>query len=110
MPIRRDNGHWVVDTVKMFENIINMDYSPRDLAITVQYKLGFSLGVIASKYLSSADIPCVFVSGGASVNDYIIKGIRDAVGVKVCANRIVPRGDGGVALGQIYLALSREEL
>lgn len=66
------------------------------------------MGEIASKYLGYTDHQVVFISGGASVNDYIVRGIREGSGAEVRINRMVPAGDGGLSLGQIYMALAME--
>ena len=45
----------------------------------------------------------IVVSGGASVNEYILKGmIENSEGVEILTRSKVPPGDGGIALGQVY--------
>ena len=45
----------------------------------------------------------IFVSGGAAVNEYILKGIiSTSEGIEVLVPRRVPAGDGGIALGQDF--------
>jgi len=106
--IRRSSDMWIADVSSLFESIISNNFKPIDVAKTAQYKLGWSLGVIASKYLSNADIQAIFVSGGAAVNNFIIHGIMDgANGVDIIINSWAPPGDGGIALGQAYLAMAR---
>ena len=100
----RHNEVWIIDTKSIFEWILGTDADSAAIAKTVQYCLGLKLGEIASKYLRGADRQYIFVSGGAGVNDYIIRGIRKGGEVDVALNNKVPLGDGGIALGQIYLA------
>jgi len=107
LDVWRRESKWIVDTTGMFEEILSMDGDPRSIAKTVQYELGRALGEVASKYLSLADRQEIYVSGGAAVNNYIIRGIMEGAGATVRINRMVPPGDGGIALGQIYMALSR---
>ncbi|QGR16722.1 carbamoyltransferase HypF [Sulfurisphaera ohwakuensis] len=89
-----------IDTTVIFKWLLqNRDKPINDLAITVQYKLGESL-VKASLKLNPERI---LVSGGAAVNEYILKGIIDnSEGVEVLTPRRIPAGDGGIALGQSY--------
>jgi len=45
------------------------------------------------------------VSGGAAVNSYIVKGIREVLGRDaVLLPRKLPPGDGGLSAGQLYYA------
>ncbi|MCG2909856.1 MAG: hypothetical protein L7G92_04680, partial [Stygiolobus sp.] len=45
----------------------------------------------------------VIVSGGAAVNEYILKGIvENSEGVEVITPRKLPAGDGGISTGQVY--------
>lgn len=76
--------------------------SVRDLAYTVQVRLGEALGRVVEETASDVKLPVV-ASGGAAVNDYIVKGLRRALG-NVMLPRGVPAGDGGIALGQAVIA------
>ncbi len=104
MDVVRSGDMWIVNTKKLFEGLLEIDADIRSIAKTVQYLVGFYLGKIASKYLPSATIQKVYISGGAAVNDYIVRGIIDGSNAGIEINRKVPAGDGGIALGQIYLA------
>ena len=75
----------------------------RDLAYTTQYLLGKALAEAA---LEACDFNVVMVSGGAAVNDYIVKGIKDALrgSIRVVLPRGIPPGDGGISLGQAVIA------
>ncbi len=51
----------------------------------------------------------IVVSGGASVNEYILKGIMEnSEGVEILTQSKVLHGDGGIALGQVYY-ISKEK-
>jgi hydrogenase maturation protein HypF len=98
-----------IDTIRLFKWLIeNTDKRINDLAYTVQYRLGESLVKAALKLNPSR----IFVSGGAAVNEYILRGIIDnAEGVEVLTPRRVPAGDGGIALGQVaYVGLLSNEV
>lgn len=89
-----------INTTVIFEWLLeNRDKPINDLAISVQYTLGKSLAKAALKLNPQK----IFVSGGASVNEYILRGIiENSEGVEVLTPKRVPAGDGGIALGQIY--------
>ena len=78
------------------------EHSVKDLAYTTQVRLGEALGLLAREALGDAHMPVV-VSGGAAVNDYIIKGLKKTVG-KLLLPRGIPPGDGGIAVGQAVVA------
>lgn len=90
-----------IDTIKIFEWLVNKgrDRRKEDLAYTVQYKLGEALIKAALKLNPQT----VIVSGGAAVNEYILKGIvENSEGVEVITPRKLPAGDGGISTGQVY--------
>ncbi|OYT62683.1 MAG: carbamoyltransferase HypF [Thermofilum sp. ex4484_15] len=111
-PLRREGGEWIIDTSRAFESVLDLldSEDPKSIALTFQYRLGEALGEVVlkeGKELGSARIP---VSGGCAVNDYIIKGISDKLeegGFEVILNEKIPPGDGGIALGQAFVALKR---
>ena len=91
----------VMDTVKIFEWLVSNSYNVRDAAYTVQYRLGEALIKAALKLNPER----VIVSGGAAVNEYILKGIlENSEGVEVLTPRKLPPGDGGISSGQVYFA------
>jgi hydrogenase maturation protein HypF len=77
-------------------------YGVRDLAYTVQVRLGEALGLLVKEELGDLKLPAV-VSGGAAVNDYIVKGLRNLLRGALLP-RGVPAGDGGLAVGQAVSA------
>ncbi len=97
--VRLQDGVYIVDVPALFEWALDAlkKHKKRDVAATFQYAIGYSLGLIASYYSDE-----VFVSGGAAVNEFIVRGIEGAVG-KVKLPRRVPAGDGGIALGQLAI-------
>ena len=90
--------------VKMIlENLDNYDH--KDLAYTLQYYVGYSLGKVAAKEADRLGHNYIYVSGGAAVNNFIVKGITDALGefnIKLRMHRELPPGDGCISTGQIY--------
>jgi len=99
------DGRYVVLTREYVLSLIDLlGREPvRDLAYTTQYLLGKALAEAA---LEACDFNIAVVSGGAAVNDYIVKGIKDALrgSIRVVLPRGIPPGDGGISLGQTVIA------
>ncbi|MEX2689694.1 MAG: carbamoyltransferase HypF [Candidatus Njordarchaeum guaymaensis] len=110
-PVKSLGEYLVVDTNDLFRSIIeNIEQDPKSLALSAQYALGFALGNIASSGLRSNNVSRVLVGGGAAVNTYIFRGIRDALSnhdIKPELPSKIPCGDGSIALGQIAISMSR---
>jgi len=77
-------------------------YSVRDLSYTIQVRLGEALGRLVEDELGDLKLPVV-VSGGAAVNDYIVRGLRSVLR-NVLLPQGIPAGDGGLAVGQAVSA------
>ena len=94
----------IIKTKEFFSNILDAylskKFNIRDIGYTVQFELGKALAEIALE--NQAKI--LVVSGGAAVNSIILKAIEEKFNKgRVLVNRLVPPGDGGLALGQIFL-------
>ncbi|MFN3805427.1 MAG: carbamoyltransferase HypF, partial [Pyrobaculum sp.] len=106
--LAQEGGRLVVDVADMLMWVVEMlerGAKPEDLAATVLYSLGRGLGLIAAAVGRS--VSKVAVSGGAAVNTYIVRGIKDAVRpeLEVVLPKKIPPGDGGIAVGQIVAAV-----
>jgi hydrogenase maturation protein HypF len=87
-----------IDTVEAFKWLVSHDPPLADAAATVLYRLGEALVKAALRL--NPDV--ILVSGGAAVNEYILKGMEDnSQGIRVVTPSKVPAGDGGIALGQL---------
>ncbi|MEM2274773.1 MAG: carbamoyltransferase HypF [Thermofilum sp.] len=76
-------------------------FHPKDVARSAQQLLGRALATVAREEGARR----VVVSGGAAVNSYIVKGIREVLGRDaVLLPRKLPPGDGGLSAGQLYYA------
>ncbi len=108
VPIINEEDIYIIDTVKIFEKILELmgKYDSEELAYMAQYSLGYALGEVAV-LMRNRKHRYVILSGGAAVNNYIVKGIKDVVeqvGLKVVLPRRVPPNDGGLSLGQVVIA------
>lgn len=110
--IKYENDKYIVDTPQLLIDLINMldKYDKRDIAITAQITLGRLLGEIALRVKRKHKY--LIISGGAAVNNYIIKGIQDVLydKLKVLLPRQIPANDGGISTGQIAVAAVRDNL
>ncbi len=112
-PLVQLEGRLVVDTrelVRWLLEGLEEGVPVADLALTAQRALGRALGELAARYASAADSDTVLASGGASVNTYIVQGIREALaahGLRLALQRRLPPGDGGLAVGQLMVAAAR---
>jgi hydrogenase maturation protein HypF len=97
----------VLDTASLFEQILELSdrAGPAQIAYALQRTIGSGLASMALARARRSD-RVLAVSGGASVNTYLMEGIRQEVRgrLEVLVNSKVPPGDGGIALGQCALA------
>lgn len=108
------NDRFVIDHADLLEWVIEkINYAKReDLAATIQYSIGFAFGEIvveSIKGLRNVENKVV-VSGGAAVNTYIVRGLKEILfreGLELVLPTRIPPGDGGIALGQIIVASCR---
>ncbi len=101
----------IIDVGKLLEWAMETEARKEDIAKTVLQGIGRSLGLAALEAMKcrSLDYGNVIVTGGASVNSHIVRGIKEILSpeeVKVVLPRKTPPGDGGIALGQILVASS----
>ncbi|MET1160374.1 MAG: carbamoyltransferase HypF [Thermoprotei archaeon] len=95
-----------LDYSEAFEWVISSReyYGIPDLAYSFLYSLGWWFGeLIANSIRGMRVSETVVVSGGAAVNSYIIKGLRQRLLLEDLAVYIpekIPLGDGGISFGQ----------
>ncbi|MCX8198866.1 MAG: carbamoyltransferase HypF [Sulfolobales archaeon] len=110
LEIVKSEGGLVIKTTGIYLDLVNniKERSIEDLAYTVQYILGRGLGEAALASLKGRRLSnSIVISGGAAVNEIIVKGIRDVLvesGVDILLPKRIPPNDGGIALGQIIAA------
>jgi len=103
--IRRENGREIISSGELVKFLMeNLNQSRRDLAYTAQYLLGACFGAIAGELAREMGIDVIYVSGGAAVNQVLLKAIEEYSNTRIHVNRMIPPGDGGIAVGQVYVA------
>ncbi len=107
--ISERDGPDIIETSNIFSesiySLLNGLYNKRDLAYTMQYILGYKLGERAIEHAKLFEDRFIYISGGAAVNDIILKGIEDISkenNIILRLHKSVPPGDGGISLGQMY--------
>ncbi len=110
----RGGDPYIIDPSKMFEYLLNIDYRDEHkvekAALDVLFSIGYAIGMLVKK-VRKRNIRKVIVSGGAAVNEFIIRGIISALegaDLQVLLPRDVPANDGGIALGQAVIAAAQE--
>jgi hydrogenase maturation protein HypF len=100
----------VLDTANSLLELIRLKErgcARADLAYAIQYHLGQALAEIAVEIAERNDVKDIGFSGGVALNRIITKGVVEYVEsqkLNVLTHRLVPPGDGGVAVGQVASA------
>lgn len=99
------DGKSVISSGEILKILIENLHEPkRDLAYTAQYLLGACFGVIAGEKARSLGVKTIYISGGAAVNQVLLKAIEENSASKIYVSKMIPPGDGGIAVGQAYIA------
>jgi len=98
-----------IETTKMIQTIYGniSHHSVRDLAHSAQSYLAHSLANAAIRVAEESGVKTIGFAGGVALNELIANSIRKSItqsGLKFVTNAAVPPGDGGISLGQAYLA------
>ena len=105
--VKFDVENGVIITKDVIRKIIELknSFSVHDLAYTVLIRLGETLGSLAYDMAKEYGTEYIIVSGGAAVNDYIIRGIKKGVrNMKILFNKELPPGDGCISVGQTVIS------
>ncbi|MFP4202507.1 MAG: carbamoyltransferase HypF [Candidatus Acetothermia bacterium] len=97
------------DQSELFYNLIQLkgELPAEDVAATAQRALASGVAELAIEIAENEGIETIGFSGGVAYNESISRTIEDRVkkaGLKFTTNEAVPPGDGGIALGQLWLA------
>ncbi len=106
----RNDKKWVLDTTYLFEYLIkNIHKDNKRLAATAQLYIAKGLCEIINKIRDTKyEIPYTIFAAGGMTNNKIISEYLEKQGVYLAKK--IPRGDEGIAIGQIvyyFLAYSR---
>ena len=103
------DGVWQVHSVKLLVDLYHLkqEYSKEVLAYLFHHAVANAIVENAVKICEKENVNQIALSGGTFINrillSEVLKGLEEH-GKEVYTNEIVPCGDGGIALGQMYLA------
>jgi len=98
-----------IGTTKLVQSIYDCihRHSPADLAYSAESCLAHGLANAAIRIAEESGVKTIGFSGGVALNEHISVSIRKFIsraGFNFVSNISVPPGDGGISLGQAYLA------
>ena len=103
------DGIWQAQMIKLLVDMyyLKSKYSKAILAYLFHLAIADAIIEMAERICKEQDVSQVVLSGGSFINRILLQevmcGLRDR-GLDVYINEKVPCGDGGIALGQMYLA------
>ncbi len=102
------DGVWQADSVKLLADLhfLKTNYSKEVLAYLFHHALATAIVEMADNICKEQDVNQVALSGGTFINRILLKEVVEGLRNKnreVYLNEKVPCGDGGIALGQMYL-------
>ena len=102
------DGVWQANSVKLLVDLYNLKskYSKDVLAYLFHHAVASAIVEMADKICDEQGVNQVALSGGTFINRILLKEVVDGLHEKnreVYLNEKVPCGDGGIALGQMYL-------
>jgi len=110
LKVIENQGKFVLDAVRF---IVDLFYAKKsglkkeEIALAFHMALSNACVEICQHYCAKLNINQVVLSGGTFYNKILLKNIYEQLAqkdIKVFTNEKVPCGDGGLALGQAYLA------
>lgn len=111
LPIRIDDGTYIADTPYLIKEILleKQNGTPVDeLAYAFHVSLAEATSKIIQEVCIKTNVTQVALSGGTFYNRLLLKEIYKNLSetdIKIYINEQVPSGDGGLALGQLFLTL-----
>mgnify|MGYP002852876736 CR=1 FL=1 len=111
LPIRIDDGTYIADTPYLIKEILRekLNGTPVDeLAYAFHVSLAEATSKIIQEVCTRENVTQVALSGGTFYNRLLLREIfkrLENTSIKTFINEQVPSGDGGLALGQLFLTL-----
>ncbi|MEM4751333.1 MAG: carbamoyltransferase HypF [Desulfurococcaceae archaeon] len=107
--VRRDGDVYRLDYDSAVDWLVEhrSKYDAPSLARGFLYSLGNAIGSLLLASIKGTRVDYVVMSGGASVNEFMHRGIRDRLreeGLYPYLPRRIPPNDGGLAFGQVVAA------
>jgi hydrogenase maturation protein HypF len=106
-------GGWIIETVPLIRGVVADVEAGRDAAlVSVRFHatVAAMLRAAARRAREETKLERIALSGGCFANARLVRLLAAALevdGFEVYLHRDVPPGDGGVALGQAYVAAAR---
>lgn len=111
IPIRDDGGLIIIDTNELLSYVIDLldkkKWRGEYIAYFIHESLAEALALSAMQIAEKFDAKYIGITGGATVNELIVSKICDTLKFskfKILRHKLVPPGDGGLALGQAFYA------
>ena len=100
---------WQANSVKLLVNLygVKKEYSKELLAYIFHHAVAKAIVDMASRICEEWQVNQIALSGGSFINRILLAEVIRGLSTgdkKVYINEKVPCGDGGIALGQMYLA------
>ena len=107
------DGVWQADSVKLLVDLYSLKskYSKEILAYLFHYAVASAIVELVKVICQEHEVKQVALSGGTFINRILLRECVDGLrlaNLKVYINEKVPCGDGGIALGQMYMATFEE--
>jgi len=106
-------GGWIIETVPLIRGVVADVEAGRDVALVsarFHATVAAMLRAAARRAREETNLERIALSGGCFANARLVRLLATALepdGFEVYLHRDVPPGDGGVALGQAYVAAAR---
>lgn len=109
LPLLEQGDIPVLDQSTILRELIDLrdNVTPESVAATAQWALARGLANIAIRSAIDERLEVIGFSGGVAFNDAISTIVEESVaekGLNFVTNEVVPPGDGGIALGQLWIA------
>jgi len=113
LAISEGDGPWILETAPLVRDVVaDVEAGCDSAAVSARFHATVSamLRAAARRAREETHLARVALSGGCFANNRLVRGLARALeadGFQVYVHRDVPPGDGGVALGQAYVATAR---